>query len=175
MAGRAPSKGRWTRREAVAMLAVTAICLSLAWLVHAELDAPLIALAELPATPGTAPSGTSLTPTDGFALRPLQAYAEVIARPVFSSTRRPPPPQAIAQIAASSDDLVLAGIVATASDRTALVQHGQPPKIVRLREGETVDGWTVRSIRADRVIVETPTNTRELKLREKSRPGAVAR
>jgi general secretion pathway protein N len=99
----------------------------------------------------------------------------VTARPVFSSKRRPPPPQAPAQAAAASDGLLLAGIVVTASERMALVLHGQPLKIARLREGETVDGWTVRSILADRIIVETATSSHELRLREKSRPGGAAR
>jgi general secretion pathway protein N len=163
---------RWTRREGVAVLAMTLICASLAWLVHAEAEAPLIALPAPPTAPKAAPTASTPAPAESFALRPLQAYAEVTARPVFSSKRRPPPPQAAVQQAAASDGLVLAGIVATASERTALVLHGQPLKMVRLKEGETVDGWTVRSILADRIIIETAASSHELRLREKSRQGA---
>jgi type II secretory pathway component PulC len=175
MAAISRSKTRWTRREVAMVLALIATCGSLAELVHAEIEAPLVAQPEARAMPGMAPATVAPAAVDSVVLRPLQAYAEVAARPVFSSKRRPPPPPEAVQPIATSDGLVLAGIVATASERLALVLHGQPLKIMRLKEGETVDGWTVRSILADRIIIETAASRRELWLREKSRPGVAAR
>jgi hypothetical protein len=171
MAAISRGKARWARLEVVMVLALTALCGGLAGLVHAEIEAPLIAATEPSMAPGPAPVAAAPAAAQSIALRPLEAYAEVTARPVFSSKRRPPPPQETVQQAASSDGFVLAGIVETASERTALILHGQPLKPVRLKEGETVDGWTVRSIFADRIVVESAASSHELRLREKSRQG----
>jgi hypothetical protein len=165
---------RWTVGEAAAVLAAAALCAVLASLVGNELAAPLAGLPPVaPRAPTETTAGSGAAARPSFALRPIEAYAEVVARPIFSSTRRPA--QESAQALAASDDLVLVGIVAAADARSAIILHGQPLKAVRLAEGQSIDGWTVRSILADRVVIENAGAVREMKLLEKSARGPARR
>jgi general secretion pathway protein N len=165
---------RWTSSETLATTVMAAICCVLAALIYVELDEQPVRPLGMspPGASGTSPGSTGSAPSQPeFALRPYEAYSAVLARPVFSPTRRPPPPAEAA--VAGSDDFVLSGIVSTAADRTALIRTGQPLKTVRLKEGQTIVGWTVRSISADGVLIENGEITRELKLREKSQRGST--
>jgi general secretion pathway protein N len=168
--------GAWTRRRvtpaAAASLALAALCGVLLWLVGAELKAPSAEL-PLPADRAAPPTGNALPAEPGFVPRSFDAYAQVTQRPVFSPTRRPPAETAPPVL--QPGELVLAGIVGTEAERTALVLYGQPLKPVRLKEGQTVGGWTVRSILPDRILVEAAGTTRELRLRETSAQGLATR
>jgi hypothetical protein len=85
-----------------------------------------------------------------FVLPPASTFSEVVARPLFSDTRRP---SAFAAAAADAHPaFVLVGTVLSSQARDALIRHGQPARVDHVAEGQTIDGWTVDSIQADRVI-----------------------
>lgn len=105
-----------------------------------------------------------------FVLAPLQSFSAVAERPLFAPDRRPPP-QAAADSLGAWSALVLAGIVITPSSRQALIAHGNPPSIVHLEEGQTVDGWTVQSIAADRIVVANGGEKHELRLIDHTQPN----
>ena len=164
---------RWTARETVIVLAPGVICLALAGLILAEVDAAP-AMPEDPRPARSSPVGTNAGPAEqDFTLPPIEALAEVTNRPLFSRTRRPPEQaeEALGQV----EEFVLAGIVVSASDRIALIRHGQPIKIARLKEGQSIEGWTVRSIAADRVLIENAGSEHELRLSKKSARGDLVR
>jgi hypothetical protein len=170
------NRHRWTSSETLAATGMAVICCALTGMIYAELDQQRVGPPGMPQPPasGAASSSAVTAPSQvEFALRPYEAYSAVLARPVFSPTRQPPP-EAEA-VVAGSDDFVLSGIVSTAADRTALIRQGQPLKTVRLKEGQTIAGWTVRSIAADRILLENGGITRELTLREKSPRGNSGR
>lgn len=106
-------------------------------------------------------------------IRPESAFREISARPLFSPTRRPP--QAEPTESASTSPLVaeLSAVAANGSDRLAVVAVGQPPRVLRLKEGDTVDGWTAVSIFSDRVQFRRGAALQEIKIKDVP-PNATA-
>ncbi|MCP3445703.1 hypothetical protein [Bradyrhizobium sp. CCGUVB14] len=89
---------------------------------------------------------------------PLKALTGTQERPIFSASRRPPP-RAVA--AAPADEvhvppppkpveapppLMLVGAVVGEGDAIAILVNRTDQKIVRLRQGETLDGWSLASV-----------------------------
>jgi hypothetical protein len=109
------------------------------------------------AAPATAPVAT-LAP-----LPPLAGFAAIVERPLFAPTRRP----ALAAPVVSAGPPVegryrLIGIVGTAAKRHAFIADGA--RRADLGEGDTFDGWTVKEIGADRVVLTSPAGETVLKL-----------
>jgi general secretion pathway protein N len=93
--------------------------------------------------------------------RPEELLATVLARPLFSSARRPP--QDAPSGAADSDltDARLTGIVTTPRHRMAIfaVSGDKPLKVA---EGDAVSGWRVESITPREVSLSGPSGTKIL-------------
>ena len=91
-----------------------------------------------------------------------ELLAMALARPLFSSTRRPPQ-SATNDSDASSDlaDIRLTGIVTEPYHRVAIfaVKGAKP---LRLTEGEAVSGWQVESITPREVSLSGPGGTKTL-------------
>lgn len=104
-----------------------------------------------------------------FALPPIENYAEVTMRPLFSATRRPAPPQAVPRGSLEPASLVLTGVILTSDGRMALVQEAKSPKPTRLKEGQEIQGWTVQSILPDRVVIHRGTVEQAVKLHDDSK------
>ncbi len=134
-------------------------------------------LAPLPADPGAraAAARTQQKPAlatasePRFTLPPLRDFGEVLARPVFSETRRPPAPEAAAP--GATPPFALVGVVLTATERHALLEHGLPPHIDRFAEGQEVDGWAVEAVQLDRVVLRRGDNRVEVKAKDKAAPS----
>src|SRR6516162_2313660 len=88
--------------------------------------------------------------------------AEALARPLFSSTRRPP--QAAANDSADSDlaDMRLTGIVTKPEHHLAIFAVNGAAKPLRLTEGEDVSGWRIESITPHEVSLSGPGGTKTL-------------
>lgn len=91
-----------------------------------------------------------------------ELMATVLARPLFSSTRRPP--QSVANDSPSGADLGetrLTGIVTEPGHHLAIfaVNGGKP---LRLTEGEDVSGWRIESITPREVSLSGPGGTKTL-------------
>jgi general secretion pathway protein N len=93
--------------------------------------------------------------------RPDELVATALARPLFSSTRRPP--QDAPSGAADSDlsDARLTGIVTTPGRRIAIfaVSGDKPLKVA---EGDAVSGWRIESITPREVSLSGPSGTKTL-------------
>ena len=88
--------------------------------------------------------------------------ATILARPLFSSTRRPPPPGGRDQAADSGlADTRLTGIVIAPGHRIAIFAPAGT-KAVTVSEGELVSGWRVERITARQVSLSGPEGTRTL-------------
>jgi general secretion pathway protein N len=91
-----------------------------------------------------------------------ELLAVVLARPLFSSTRRPP--QSAANDSVTSSDLAdvrLTGIVTEPGRQVAIFAvNGAKP--LRLSEGEAVSGWRIESITPREVSLSGPGGTKTL-------------
>jgi hypothetical protein len=119
------------------------------------------------ATEKTAPaavsgrSGAAPTVRGQPSTRLDELVAMALARPLFSSTRRPPPSGA--NDVASSDlaDARLTGIVTAPGHHVAIFAvNGAKP--LRLTEGEAVSGWRIDSITPRKVSLSNPGGTKIL-------------
>ena len=91
-----------------------------------------------------------------------ELLAMALARPLFSSTRRPP--QSAANDGVTSSDLAdvrLTGIV-TEPDHHVAIFAVNGAKPLRLSEGEAVSGWRIESITPHEVSLSGPGGTKTL-------------
>ncbi len=91
-----------------------------------------------------------------------ELLATVLARPLFSSTRRPP--QTTANDEATGSDLAdtrLTGIVTEPGHNIAIFAVNGA-KALTLTEGETVSGWRIENITPREVSLSGPSGTKSL-------------
>jgi hypothetical protein len=164
------STNRFARlRSALALL----VC-GLAGLIYWEID-----LASDPSSSEGAPSqhiarDQPAAGVEPFKMLSLQAFSEVVERPLFSSTRRPPPPAASETAATQAVPSRLVGIVLSPSARVALFETGQPANIERVAEGGRFGSWTIERILPDRIIVLNADGRTEIKPELKAANGKTA-
>lgn len=149
---------------------LTVLCLCLAVVIYEELDRPLLESSAKAAAGRTARSTTATTPIASFAMPPLREYAEVTARPLFVQSRRPPP-QASRGPPTQVSAFTLVGIVVSDQSSYALVEFGHPPKLVRIREGQDLAGWTVEEILPTRVVLRNADVREDLKPKDRPPRG----
>lgn len=153
-----------TRREMI--YALGALCLLLLGVIVIELVAggvPTVAVVAPPLKRLPPPPAPIKPPP------PIETFAEVWGRPLFSPTRQPSPQEA-SDFVGNVTGFFVTSIIIDGGQRVALVQHGRPPEVARLSEGQELEGWMVRSIESERVMFERGGVRQELKL--KDRPPA---
>jgi general secretion pathway protein N len=146
-----------------------ALCLGFGAIAADEFLAAPVAR-EQPA-PAAAKTPAASTPTS-FTLPPLQHFAMVTQRPLFSPDRKPQ--QHADDTAGAWSSFVLAGVIITPQSREALVLHGKPQTVAHIEEGQALEGWTVTSIYPDRVVFRDGLNEHEVKLAPKAPLPVVA-
>jgi general secretion pathway protein N len=101
------------------------------------------------------------------------AYASVTERPLFRPQRRPPeedpevaeqPPETKAAVDLAGLDL--SAVVITPSVVSAWVRDNKAQELKRLRLGDELEGWAVKDIRSDRLVLERQGELNELLLRD---------
>jgi hypothetical protein len=108
--------------------------------------------------------------TIGFEMPPRENYAEVLARPPFSQTRRPAPAGASEKAVDQPLAVTVVGTILTTDGRRALIEHGEPTHVTPFVEGQGIDGWTIKSIRQAKIILVRAGVTREIKVKGNSPP-----
>lgn len=136
---------------------------------------PIVRLEPNPSKP--APRGNPLWSV------PLSVLSVTQERPIFSATRRPPP-RAVA--AAPADEvrappppkpveapppLTLVGAVVGEGDAIAILVNRTDQKVVRLRQGESVGGWSLTSVQPRQVTFKQGDRAEVLALQ---RPDGTA-
>ncbi|WP_426419420.1 hypothetical protein [Bradyrhizobium genosp. A] len=113
-----------------------------------------------PATSKPAPRGNPLWSV------PLSALTGTQERPIFSATRRPPPRAVAAAPAEEAQTppppkpvgapppLMLVGAVVGEGDAIAVLVNRTDQKIIRLRQGESLDGWSLASVQPREVTLK---------------------
>lgn len=87
--------------------------------------------------------------------------AEILARPLFSATRRPPSAKVGPDQDTSLADIRLAGIVTEPGTRFAIFASTSAKPLV-VKEGDLVGGWRVETITPLQVSLTGPTGTKTL-------------
>jgi type II secretory pathway component PulC len=137
------------------MSVLAVLCLALAGGLYAELTQPIVA-ARSPVSTNHGQANARPDPT--FVMQPRDAYAEVATRPLFSPTRRPP----VVVGPGNLSEFKLTGTIISAQGRYALLAQRSRPKIERIVQGQTFQGWLVKSIDSDHVILERDGNFAEM-------------
>jgi len=132
----------------------------------------------LPATPVVkASDAVTVPPLQPFQPSPLLRYAEIMERPVFIDARRPEEDEAAAPPVSPAPDqpLNLIGVVLLPNSAAALLRPEEPnAKVLRVPQGEMVDGWRLETVQAGKVVVRKGNEVRELALIRPSTPPRSA-
>lgn len=107
--------------------------------------------------------GSRRAPRQGLAGpgRYAEMVATILARPLFSSTRRPPASGGAAPTDTGLSDMRLTGIVTSPGRRIAIFAPAGA-KLLTVSEGDNLSGWRVESITADEVSLSGPEGTKTL-------------
>ena len=123
-----------------------------------------VELAEAPMTPRFDPP-------------PIEQFAAIVERPIFTATRRTARRQPVAPSApASSGGLFLGryqvvGVVVAPGNRLVLLKRPGGADTIRLKEGEEIDGWTLVNVTRDDVVLESGGRREKIEIRDKTREG----
>ncbi|MEA3278337.1 MAG: type II secretion system protein N [Pseudomonadota bacterium] len=128
-----------------------------------------------PETPSEAPPPDQLeNPIDRLTpVEDKEEFAVVTERPLFLPDRRPPSEEEGAEdVQEQSPDgldpkrLNLNAVVITPTESSAWVRDAAMNKVVRLRLGDELEGWSVQEILSDRLVLERQGETDTLILRD---------
>lgn len=131
-----------------------------------------------PAVPGETPAATEPDPLAGLTpMDDIDEYAAIRDRPLFRPDRKPrvdepedevaeAPPEELPKL----DGMDLAGVMLSPGASMAWVKDPSQPAPVRVRLGEVLAGWTVKDIKADRLVLERQGATDTLPLRTFNAP-----
>ena len=141
---------------------------------------PPAAMQPAPATHGDTQAAADTDPLVGLSpLEDMGEYAAIKDRPLFRPDRRPrveEPEDATAESPpeeqAKLEGMDLAGVFIAPGVAMAWVKDSSQPAPIRLRPGEMLAGWTVKDIKADRLVLERQGATDTLPLRTFNAPWA---
>ncbi|NCA70795.1 MAG: hypothetical protein EOM91_11940 [Sphingobacteriia bacterium] len=104
---------------------------------------------------------------------PKEGFASMIERPLFRPDRRPEDltdetsePISEPSVVTSLDGMDLSAVIITPSLVAAWVKDPSQPKVLRLRIGDDLAGWSVQDILPDRLLLERQGERNTLILRD---------
>jgi len=122
---------------------------------------------------GSVPSTSAVAP--GSELPPLEDYSAIVERPLFFETRRPYEAARVAEVAPvrsePAPELVLSAVIIADDRRIAIVEAGRND-VHRLVPGESVQGWTLTGIEAQRATFTRGSEILTLELTVPAAGGA---
>ncbi len=146
--------------------------LALGWLVYQHLTAPPNTEALARIQPEQVPGLEELPPELQFAMAAIEDFESVLERPLFSPSRRPAPIEEGAATAVDQDfDYTLKGVLIDNEARIALLYHKGGAGTVRQAEGTKIDGWLLKEVEGDFIVVERNGEERIVELIFQSPPS----
>jgi general secretion pathway protein N len=113
------------------------------------------------------------------AVQPLSQLSATLERPLFSTTRRPAPKPAAPVVSApppppppAPPSVVVLGIVSEDGIGHAAIRNGD--KVMRVRMGDDVGGWTVESIEPRRLVLRLGERSVDFRLFNTQAKGVKA-
>jgi len=141
---------------------------ALAAVLAVELTAPIGAVEIARAPPGdraaswTAPPPFTAPPEDGFALinvhSPFSPLRQAVDEPAASDGTLAPP------------DVMLMGVLVSSGKSIAILRRAGGAGTTDATVGQTINGWRVTRIEADRIVLNAGGNDYEIRLRPGSQP-----
>ncbi len=130
------------------------VCGALSWLIYRELMLAPSTEAAAKASTAVATTLPALPPEPQFSMLPIEDFQAILERPLFSPSRRPPTVGSVEFSAPTPDvSFLLKGILINGDEHTALFRSQRGDELMRLREGDKMEGWTLVRIEADQVIL----------------------
>ncbi|MFQ5953719.1 MAG: hypothetical protein ACE5JZ_01475 [Kiloniellales bacterium] len=108
-------------------------------------------------------------------LPPIDHFAAVVERPIFTATRRSVQQRPEASpMSTSGPSLVLGryrltGVVVAPARRLVLLKRPGDNKTIRVVEGEEIDGWRLTQVTKTTLILESGGRREEFLIRDKSK------
>jgi len=103
-----------------------------------------------------------------FSLPPEDSFNEIAERPLFIKTRQPPKPAEKAgdprQKPSRAGQYKLTGVVLSPHERVAILKDAANKKVERIAEGRGMQGWTVKKVAADSVLLSREGEAEEQNL-----------
>ena len=148
------------------LIAITVACVVVV-LEVALLNSDTTALA------GGVPSSESLTePTniENVTYPSLPSYRQLLTRPLFTDTRKPAPRAANkpTQTIDLGKKWKLTGVVFAGDNSHVFLQGIRDKSVRRLEVGATLDGWVLREITPEHVVLDSGGQEARLELREEA-------
>jgi hypothetical protein len=112
---------------------------------------------------------------------PLADLSETLQRPLFTPERRPAQDEPAPVVAPATDlprtppSFELTAVVLANGERVALLKALGAGQLHRLRQGESVDGWTLTEVRPDGVVLERGGQRESIELRTFDAPRVRGR
>jgi hypothetical protein len=129
--------------------------LALGWLIYQQLTAASNTEALARIQPEWVSALEELPPEPQFAMAAIENFESVLERPLFSPSRRPAPAEEIAAPNVEQEfGYTLKGVLIDIEARIALLSHKGGAGTVRQAEGTKIDGWLLKEVEADFVVVE---------------------
>lgn len=115
---------------------------------------------------GRAPAVPAVPPEPRFDMPGLEAFDDILARPLFASSRRPvfgsSPTASV--VVSQTLGLSLMGVSISSSDKFALVAPSEGGSAFRLREGEDYQGWSLSQIQSNNILFRQGGREQRLEL-----------
>ncbi len=163
-------RNRTSRGRALFYLLV--LCVGLASIVYWQVEHP----PSFPTRVAGADRPAETEPTRAlqaeFTFPPLAAFSEIVARPLFSPSRRPPTET---EDSATDDaappkqsHFILAGVIISAEGRMVLLRRMNSTDVVRALLGQEIDGWQIELIEPDSVTLRQGNTVEVVTLQDKT-------
>ncbi|MGV8803664.1 MAG: hypothetical protein ACWA6Y_01720 [Polaromonas sp.] len=101
-------------------------------------------------------------------------FPEMLARPVFSASRRPPSVAAKDAGAMKKGQFVLVGVLISPGTRAALLRDVATGKVQTVGQSAVVRGMTLAQVQPDRAVLRLSDESEELSLNVQTGPKLVA-
>lgn len=118
-----------------------------------------------------------LPPVNPLAAITVESMSAMVERPLFNPTRAPPPPVVeqpppepvaevetpVAEDTTGPQDFTLLGVSIKGGERFALVRYNKTNEIFRLKSGQYLSDWELRSVESKEIVIAR--NDAELTIR----------
>ena len=140
--------------------------LALAWMIYQKLAGSSASDYAPALTGNSAPSVPTLPPEPRFTMPGLEEFDAILARPLFTRSRRPIRGSVAATSVAASQTLglMLLGVSISSTEKFALVVPDAGGSAFRLREGEDYQGWDLSQIQSNNVLFRQGAREERLEL-----------
>jgi hypothetical protein len=147
----------------VGTMAILAALLAWDWLYSSAPTDPTTATVARPQRPASRPVQAQTTDVsrNPLAYLKLDSLRDTLERPLFEKLRRPVEPPRKTEIPAAvptkttirQNTLTLVGVLKSKGMTVALLKRNDTGQSVRAEEGDVIDGWSVKQIEFQRVVL----------------------